>query len=684
MSVQITLDQAVGELREKLKSHETSPYFFLVGAGISIGSGDAPGVPLAPGIVERCREAATVKGRTVTVPASDAADRDFLAYARFIGEVFDDPEDRRRFFAEFIQPGGKPQKVTPANKLLAQIVVDDDTPYVVTTTNFDDFLQRAVIAFGRTPQLLDHPETALRVDARRREIQIVHLHGSFRGGSLVNTLEEILTAAQFSDASDATMARALTKLLDNDFSPIVIGYGGWRHDVVMTALRHKLGENTPRMLAHNLYWFLYRRSELRTLPPWLYKHPNVRFVVPGDAGAETFATLRAASSTREVVQVADPEGHDSVTLAADQVLQRVIKEVGIRRPRLLEDPLGYFADYLRGTLAAAGDPEVETVIRTVERARELHLEEIRRNDIAALERLRQEFTSAAMTLRPESVRDAGRDLLERSAELNEEDLSLLAHTGWAAASSLKDNSELELDNYALAARAAELWLERGYPGEAVPLLGLRAHIYAGSTRFDRGEYAAARPHFEAAARLFGRFDDPDFVQRVVRALRKLGLCHARLGDTVRATRALGEAIALSANNPSEGVRDQYALALYNRAVFFSQQQDPVASERDYRKLMDHFAKSERTVPRVLVIHASINRAILRAEAGFPADAANMLDAFIAPYSAATAPGGPTGRGAKPPEEATEHEVAQQRPDELIAHAMTLRDRYRREAGEGEP
>ncbi len=59
-------------------------------------------------------------------------------------------------------------------------------------------------------------------------------------------------------------------------SPLVIGYGGWDGDVIMTALKRRLQSPLP----HNLYWFCYRRSDLDSLPPWLKSHRQVYFVVP--------------------------------------------------------------------------------------------------------------------------------------------------------------------------------------------------------------------------------------------------------------------------------------------------------------------------------------------------------------------------------------------------------------------
>src|SRR5439155_7544974 len=107
--------------------------------------------------------------------------------------------------------------------------------------------------------------------------QIVHVHGSYLFYDCANLRGEIVGRAQLDRETSLTMVG----LLDNVLwarSPIVVGYSGWEGDVIMSALKRRLGGGQP--LGHTVYWVCYKREAAAQLPEWLRANGNVRFVVP--------------------------------------------------------------------------------------------------------------------------------------------------------------------------------------------------------------------------------------------------------------------------------------------------------------------------------------------------------------------------------------------------------------------
>jgi hypothetical protein len=146
---------------------------------------------------------------------------------------------------------------------------------LVVTPNFDRFLSQALNLFGKEYIVCDHPRTAVRVDPERRELQIVHVHGTYRFYDLCNIYDEIEIRSDI-DTGEDNMATLLNSILATR-SPIVIGYGGWEGDVIMSALKRRLKSGG---LPYNIYWFCYQEEDLHALPAWLKGDMNVLFVLP--------------------------------------------------------------------------------------------------------------------------------------------------------------------------------------------------------------------------------------------------------------------------------------------------------------------------------------------------------------------------------------------------------------------
>src|SRR5207244_2054635 len=188
-------------------------------------------------------------------------------------EAYPHPAQRQRYLRELMQK----QFISRANFRLAHLLLDRTVASLVVTTNFDDFLSRALSLFGRPHIVCDHPRTVERIDPESAEIQIVHLHGSYWFYDCCNLTEEMTRRAQPSATSSKTMAQLLDTVFWNR-SPLVLGYSGWDGDVFMSALKRRLTSGLPT----NLYWFCYDRASAGRLREALqdFDTESVVLVVP--------------------------------------------------------------------------------------------------------------------------------------------------------------------------------------------------------------------------------------------------------------------------------------------------------------------------------------------------------------------------------------------------------------------
>ncbi|MEK7729491.1 MAG: SIR2 family protein [candidate division KSB1 bacterium] len=279
----------------KRERNERAPFFFITGAGIS-----APSVPLAAAIIQHCKtRALELHGPSALPPAADA----LTSYSHWLALAYPNPDDRRIYLQGMIE--GK--AITSANLRLAHLLLTQTPSNLVLTVNFDDLLSRALLLFGKQHVLCDHPITIGRIEAERdRDVQIVHVHGSYWFYDCCNLQHEVEGRAQSSAAPFSDMPTFLDHLLYNR-SPLVLGYSGWEGDVVMSALKRRLYHNhQPNTLGYNVYWFVYDRGHIAALPEWLRAHPNVVFVAKPEpepsanstttTSGENVTALRAASA----------------------------------------------------------------------------------------------------------------------------------------------------------------------------------------------------------------------------------------------------------------------------------------------------------------------------------------------------------------------------------------------------
>lgn len=670
-SNEIFFENALQELRRGTTTGNARgrwPYFFIVGAGVSAReSPGAPGVPLAWEIIEMCEKRAGLS------PPAGSAASSATRYSRAILAACPHLDNQRELFQSLIEPKKKRQPIPVPNLLLAEILLDPRTPYVVTTPNFDDFLERALSLLGETPLVYNGAPDMGQADGSGRHVQIVHIHGTAREYNIANSDAEVRRRAR----SRAMQRTFLGRMLDH-LAPLVVGYSGWENDVIMKSLHERLHDRTSAM-PHNIYWFCYRREEAARLPSWLKTHPCVRLVVARQDRRDLI-TMRPAESL-DPDPILDGEGLDAgeidPPLPARRVFTRMIEDFGIPRPALLEDPLGHFARTLRDTLAADTDPALAEVIRQVEHARALleqdrveHRDEQRRELLGRL-------TSATP---PRQAVWLVRELLAEPGDLTPAILARLAQIAWDAALTLNDNSQFELDAYDAIVKVADLWLRRGLRSDAkVPLTALRALLYRGSAMMNTGLHASAAETFREAIRRFEREPKWQFVHRVVRARRKLAMCAYRLDDAATTLRELGRAISKHERARHPKVAEQVALCLYNRAVILSRRplRRLAEAEADYRLLLDRFAKPSSSMGRVVGAHARLNLAIVVAEGGRFEEAVALLDEVVQlarlPIVPVTAP--PAWRRTGGRDAFTEARAEKQKLSEIAAVARRLRADY---------
>src|SRR5438552_1331145 len=146
----IDLKLAAGEIRQAVadahNQDKGSPFFFVAGAGVSY-----PPLPLAAQIQEHCKEIAAQQGRSATPENASPAGQ----YSHWFQEAYPQPAQRQRYLRELMQK----QFISRANFRLAHLLLDRTVASLVVTTNFDDFLSRALSLFGRPHIVCDHPRT---------------------------------------------------------------------------------------------------------------------------------------------------------------------------------------------------------------------------------------------------------------------------------------------------------------------------------------------------------------------------------------------------------------------------------------------------------------------------------------------------------------------------------------------
>lgn len=202
----IELETAANHIQRACKSFnkEGSPFFFLVGAGISY-----PPIPLASKIIEDCVVTAGQYGLIIPPSGKQSIDK----YSYWFQQAYPQPVDRQIYLRNLIE--GK--AISAANFRLAHLMLEKTITNIIVTTNFDDFLSRALTLFGKHHIVCDHPNTVARIDPEQKDIQIIHVHGTHWFYDCCNLQDEIENRSQSSGHTTSTMAALL------DIIPLGIG-----------------------------------------------------------------------------------------------------------------------------------------------------------------------------------------------------------------------------------------------------------------------------------------------------------------------------------------------------------------------------------------------------------------------------------------------------------------------------
>jgi MoaA/NifB/PqqE/SkfB family radical SAM enzyme len=310
------LDEAIAEISQTLNQHpgRGAPFFLIAGAGVS-----TPEVPLSHLMIEEFQEKArTPPGVSTRTPIDE--------YSRWFEAAYPSPASRQQYLKEKI----KKARISHANFQLAHLLAASGYLRTVVTPNFDDLLSRALQLFGVKHDVYDTESAIVQLDPDGDELRVVHVHGTYRDYDLSNLYGEITERAQ-----NTRMVNKLLHLL-NMHSPIVVGYAGWEHDILMTALKTRLWDgDSPATLPYRIYWFCYDDAVADRLPHWLTSHREVVLVTPGSQG------VLAPDRVRR--------------LPASRVMSALIDELVGQAPLLTTNPLGFFLQHLRRSLPADGE-----------------------------------------------------------------------------------------------------------------------------------------------------------------------------------------------------------------------------------------------------------------------------------------------------------------------------------------
>lgn len=255
-----------------------SPFFFLVGAGLSV-----PTIPMSSEMTKILSERFNGDRKNLQ-PPSDPQD----AYSFWFELTMPSAVERARFLREMVEGKSVSPGAFSLSKALCWEVNNRPLFNLALTTNFDDFVERGVKFLGAKHYVHAHPIALDRVDfTETSERQIIHLHGSYKFYNCKNTASEI--DATNSDGSfESDIVDDFFSRLMPETMPIVIGYAGWSKDVFM---KHLVRLSRRQHLPRNGYWFCHEADAIDALPSGVVDHSNLRFVVDKEVQIEAVRAL---------------------------------------------------------------------------------------------------------------------------------------------------------------------------------------------------------------------------------------------------------------------------------------------------------------------------------------------------------------------------------------------------------
>lgn len=638
----LNLKQAVTQIKQAcdgIEESKRSPFFFVVGAGISY-----PPVPLASDLVKAFRENA---GRYSDLEEPQGK-RSIDEYSHWFEQAYPQRIDRQRFLRELT----KAKTISHANLRLAHLLLSRKITNLVVTTNFDDFLTRALHLFGSQQIVCDHPKTVQRIAVdEQNDIQIVHVHGTYWFYDCCNLAGEIVDRAQ-TDEDTYTMRFLLDQIMYLR-SPIVVGYSGWEGDVFMTALERRLKQSG---LPRRIYWFCYRRQEAESLPNWLIAHQDVCLVVPDNppsiplsekAEGESSAQIRIAPAAEIEPKKSSEAKSDEPTLPARQVFDTLIEALGPPSPELTNDPLGFFSKQLTASLptevAAAGESDIyfiSSVIERIERARKA--ERAWKEQADALQRTEALLESVRDAVRRSQYREAisqiGRMPRSELDLLDEKQLRELMEIGWSAALGLFDNSKETLEAYDLVIAIGDAISNRGTDEPSLRERVAKALVNKGITLGDLNRCEEAIAVYDEVVRRLDEASEPALHEHVAKALYNKGFSLGALNRNEEEIATYDEVVRRfgEANEPI--LRDIVANALRAKGISLGAMNRSEEAIANYDEVVRRFGEATEPVLRETVAKALINKGFRLSALDRTEEEIAVFDEVVRRFGEATEPG----------------------------------------------
>ncbi len=327
------LDKALHVIKSTMHHHSSDayfPYFFIVGAGVSV-----PEIPSASKIVDLCKE--TVKEIDPELFSRyEESSKSFLGngmkyYSSWIEYAYPNRIDRSRLFKGLCSKA----KISSANLMLAQILHSGQFANTVFTTNFDDSIKKALELMGtKNFFCAENSMDNLVVSNQNKDIQIIHVHGTFDFYDCANLEKEIDDVA--SQKGVVASSQLLSSFLSNQ-APIIVGYSGWENDVIMQCLKERLKYPTPLQYI----WVCYNKQSYLDLPDWIKGNDSVIFVIPesdnSDCGENGVPLAWNASGNVD-------------TIDATMFFKRIISNFKLKAPLIFTDPYSYYFQKIQTVL----------------------------------------------------------------------------------------------------------------------------------------------------------------------------------------------------------------------------------------------------------------------------------------------------------------------------------------------
>lgn len=348
--MQKNIDDAINLITStiKLNREDKSPYFFIVGAGISM-----PEISSSTQIIDNCKSVVKKQNpvyfEKCIEKSENAKDNPMKYYSEWVSFAFPNKKNRSDFFKNII----KQAKISSANLMLAQVLHSRVLGTTVFTPNFDDKLKQSLDLIGEKEVFVsENSMDNLVVTTHSSDIQIVHVHGTYNFYDCANLETEISNVSNQRGTISST--QVLTNFLQGH-APIIIGYSGWEKDVIMSSLKERLNYPTP----FTYIWVCYSQEAYTQLPQWLTSSENVIFILPEEQ-------IPNCSDTEKNKFL---ENDNINTIPATMFLSKVISSFKMKAPLILSNPSAYYSNVIHDIL-----PDNEDVLHLKHWAKRMELQ----------------------------------------------------------------------------------------------------------------------------------------------------------------------------------------------------------------------------------------------------------------------------------------------------------------------